>query len=63
MKHSVEEEWVVRCLKLLEDHFLLSIMAELVGVEEVTIIESCEVVDVNKPCLGKDKERAFRLTN
>lgn len=47
-------------LKLLEDHFLLSIMAKLVGTEEVTIIESCEVVDVNKSCLGKNKGRKFR---
>lgn len=61
MKHSVEEDWVVRCLKLLEDQFFLSIMAELVGVEKVTIIESCEVVDVDKSCLGKDKERKMKL--
>lgn len=53
----------MRCLKLLEYHFLLSVMAELVGMEEFTIIESCEVVDVNKSCLGKDKKRQLKLTN
>lgn len=61
MKHyyreKMEEEWVVRFLKLLQDQFLLSIMAEFVGAEEVTVVESRKVVDVDLSCLGKDEER------
>lgn len=43
-------------LKLLQDQFLFPIVAELVGAEEVTVIESRKVVDIDLSRLG-DKER------
>lgn len=38
---------VAWALKLLQDHFLLRIMAKLVGAEEVAVVEGREVVDVD----------------
>lgn len=37
--------------KLLQDDFLLGVVAELVGAEKVAVVEGCEVVDVDLPGL------------
>lgn len=44
---------MVACsLKLLQDYFLLCVVAELVGAEKVAVIEGREVVDVDLSGLG-----------
>lgn len=47
-------------LKLLQDYFLLCVVAELVGAEEVAVIEGCEVVDVD---LSGLRENATKQVN
>lgn len=51
---------VVWSLKLLKDHFLLPIVAELVAAKEVTVKESCDVVNVDLSRLGVYKEKRQR---
>lgn len=47
--------------ELLQDQFLLSIIAELVGMKGTTIVEISKAVDVNLSCLREDKRKQERL--
>lgn len=41
-------------LELLQDQLLLGVVAELVGAEQVTVVEGSEVVDVDLSGLWED---------
>lgn len=43
--------------ELLQDQFLLSIIAELVGMKGTTIVEISKAVDVNLSCLREEDKR------
>lgn len=43
--------------ELLQDQFLLSVIAELVGMKRTTIVEISKAVDVNLSCLREEDTR------
>lgn len=45
----------MRILKLLQDQFLLAVVAELVGAEKVAVVERRQVVDVDLSGLGRGR--------
>lgn len=48
---------MARVLELLQDQFLLPVVVELVGAEEVAVVEGRQVVDVDLSCLMEDEEK------
>lgn len=47
-------------LELLQDQFLLPVVAELVGAEEVAVVEGCQVVNVDLSRLEEDGKEETR---